>query len=364
MASSKSSATRLAFLDWTRGLAAITMLNGHVFHSFAAPEHRDGAAFVLTQFIGGMPPAVFLFLLGVTLSFLMESRERKGVPPGGRVLAALRRAGFLLGVAFLFRVQLFVFGWPGTTWRDLFKVDILNAMGLAVAVLSLLAVLSTPARVKWGAAAGLGIAFAAPLVSALDWSAVPAPVRAYIVPDRLAFAFFPWAAFVAFGISAGSVLRLVRRENLDRAMQWAALGGIGLIAGARYCSSIPFSLYRQSDFWTDGPWLILIKLGVVMVVLAAAYLWTQYAAGSGWSWVRQFGTTSLLVYWVHTELVYGRWFWFWKERLNPYQCAAAGAGVILLMLGLSLLRTNWRSLKISGLGVLLPAPEPQRVPGD
>ena len=32
--------------------------------------------------------------------------------------------------------------------------------------------------------------------------------------------------------------------------------------------------------------------------------------------MRQFGTTSLLVYWVHIELVYGRWLYFWKDSLS------------------------------------------------
>jgi hypothetical protein len=57
--------------------------------------------------------------------------------------------------------------------------------------------------------------------------------------------------------------------------------------------------------------------------------------------VRQFGTTSLLVYWVHVELVYGRWLWFWKENLTAAQAALVALSVILLMLGLSVLKTRW-----------------------
>jgi hypothetical protein len=60
--------------------------------------------------------------------------------------------------------------------------------------------------------------------------------------------------------------------------------------------------------------------------------------------VRQFGTTSLLVYWVHIELVYGRWFGAEKETLSNVQCGLAAAAVILLMLGLSVAKTRWRSI--------------------
>ena len=60
----KKRSARMPFLDWTRGLAATIMLQGHVFHSFARPELREGGTYVISQFIGGIPPAIFLFLTG------------------------------------------------------------------------------------------------------------------------------------------------------------------------------------------------------------------------------------------------------------------------------------------------------------
>lgn len=341
-ATNTSKAGRLAFIDWTRGLAAVIMLQGHVFHSFTRTDLRDGGAYVLSQFLGGLPPAIFLFLLGITLAFRLDSRERQGAPPWARVWAGLRRAGFLLGVAFLFRLQLWLFAWPYSPWTDLLKVDILNAMALAVAVLSLLGLFPTADRVRLAAGTGLAIAAASPLVSQLSWDGVPSVIRSYLAPDIQAFAFFPWAAFVAFGLSAGSILRLLKPDQTERAIQWAALLGFGLMLAGQYFSNLPYSLYSKSEFWLDSPWQILMKLGVILLVLAFAYLWTrQPVAQTRWSWVRQFGTTSLLVYWVHVELVYGRWLWFWKENLTAAQAALVALSVILLMLGLSVLKTRW-----------------------
>jgi len=65
----RTSSYRLEYLDWLRGLGAIIMLQGHVFDSFMKPELRPGGAWVLSQFAGGMPPAIFLFLTGVTLAY-------------------------------------------------------------------------------------------------------------------------------------------------------------------------------------------------------------------------------------------------------------------------------------------------------
>lgn len=345
-------------------MAAVVMLNGHVFNSFIRPDQRGSSSYQLTQFIGGMPPAVFLFLVGVTLAFLMESRERQGLAAGSRVTAGLRRAGYLFGIATLFRLQLWAFGLPGSNWIDLFRVDILNAMGFAVAVFAPLAVFSTAQRIRLGAILGMAIAFGAPLVSMLKWPGSLWLAESYLAPNLMTFSFFPWAAFTAFGISAGSILRLTSRERLDRLIQWAALLGILLIVGAGYCSELPYSLYGQSDYWLNGPWLILTKSGVTLLVLAAAYLWTQHGAAPGWSWMRQFGTTSLLVYWAHTEIVYGRWLWFWKENLTPSAAAAASCLVILLMLGLSVLKTHWKSVRATVMAFGYPFFEPRRVPGD
>jgi uncharacterized membrane protein len=360
----KTSANRLQYIDWVRGLGAMIMLQGHVFHSFLRNDLRDRGPYILSQFVGGMPPAIFLFLTGVTLAFLMNSTERKGLAPRERLVTAFRRSGYLFGLAFAFRFQLWIFGLPAP-WQDLFRVDVLNAMGFAIAVLSLMAVFTTAERIRYSALAGLGIAFGAPLVSMLNWSGVPWMIRAYIVPDFNYFGFFPWGAYLAFGVCAGSIIRSIPEEATDRLMQWGALLGIGLIAVCQYFSNLPYSLYPKSDYWLNSPLQILTKLGVTLLLLSAAFVWTRYGAKSGWSWVRQFGTTSLLVYWVHIELVYGRASGLLKMNLNEAQTAVAAIFVMLLMLGISTAKTyRYRvAAYLSEWGWNF-GPKPERVPGD
>ncbi len=232
-----------------------------------------------------MPPAIFLFLTGITLAFLMHSFERKGVSRRDRITGTLRRAGYLFGIAMLFRLELWLFSWP-SPWTNLLKVDILNCMGFGIALMSTMALFTTAQRARIGAALGLAIACASPLVSQINWSAAPWIVKAYLAPDYNYFSFFPWAAYMAFGLSAGSLIRLLKEEHYDRAMQWCALLGIGMILIARYFANLPFSIYSKSEFWLDSPAQVLIKLGVTLVILAVAFVWTQYspgASGPGWS---------------------------------------------------------------------------------
>ena len=96
---------RLNYIDWMRGLAAVIMLQGHTFHSFLRPDLRGDSPYVLSQFVGGLPPAVFLFLTGVTLAFRMDGAERKNLPMLQRFTGAWNRAFYLIGIAFLFRTS-------------------------------------------------------------------------------------------------------------------------------------------------------------------------------------------------------------------------------------------------------------------
>ena len=350
----KSSSNRLEYLDWVRGLGAAVMLQGHVFQSYLKPELKESGPYLLSQFLGGMPPALFLFLTGVTLAFLMDSTERKGVAPVERVTTSLRRAGYLFGLAFAFRLQLWIFGMPAP-WQDLFRVDVLNCMGFSIAALSAMALFRTAERIRLCAVLGLAIAFGSPLISQINWSGVPWLVRAYLIPDYNFFGIFPWGAYLAFGMSAGSIIRTVPPDAIERSMQWAAVLGGALILACQYFANAPYRIYAKSEFWLNSPAQILTKLGVTLLLLAFAFLWTRYGAKPGWSWVRQFGTTSLLVYWVHIELIYGRASGLWKGNLNVAQTAGAAVIVVLLMLAISLVKTNRERLKAMLQEMVAPA---------
>src|SRR6202142_2267029 len=101
-----STSGRLTFLGLARGMAVVIILQGPVFHSFNPNDLRTDGPFMLSQFMGGIGPAIFLVLTGITLAFLMDRRERQGINAMGRWGAALRRAGYLFTLGFLFRLQL------------------------------------------------------------------------------------------------------------------------------------------------------------------------------------------------------------------------------------------------------------------
>ena len=98
------------------------------------------------------------------------------------------------------------------------------------------------------------------------------------------------------------------------------------------------------------------------MMLSVAYIWVKGAATSRAGLLRQLGTTSLLVYWVHIELVYGRWFGIWKEKLTVPQVLAYTICLIALMTLLSVLRTRGSSIFPFRRSMFLP--QPGRSSGD
>src|SRR3977135_1994570 len=97
------SASRIKFLDWLRGLAALIMFQGHTLHSLLRPEDREGAAFIFSQFFGGQAAAIFLFLTGITFGLGMNRRD--DLPAWERITGALRRARYLFLLAIAFRLH-------------------------------------------------------------------------------------------------------------------------------------------------------------------------------------------------------------------------------------------------------------------
>jgi uncharacterized membrane protein len=336
---------RFPFLDWMRGLAVLVMIQCHTINSFTRMDLRESGPYVLSQFVGGMAAPLFLLMAGMTTAFQMESLERREPSPWRRWAISLRRAGYILTIAFTFRFTNWLFSMPHASAAELTKVDILNCMGVGMAALAVAAVFEGNERIRFAVLAGVAIAAASPLMANLDWSGTPKLLQEYLVPGpgRGRFPFFPNVAYIAFGQAIGALVKRTAEERVDRLMQWSMLIGFSMIFIAQYFSNLPYSLYRNANFWTDSPALVTIRVGICLMTLAGAYLWTEYCAGARWSWMQAMGKNSLMVYWVHVMIVYGSLVQPLKRTLSVEQSAVATIIVTLMMVLLSALWLRWKS---------------------
>jgi hypothetical protein len=92
-------------------------------------------------------------------------------------------------------------------------------------------------------------------------------------------------------------------------------------------------------------------VGIMLLMMAGAYLWTEFGMGTTWSWMLCFGKTSLMVYWVHVMLVYGDVAKPLKRALSVPQTALATLLVMLSMVALAAAWLWWKARRKVGQAV-------------
>ena len=136
----------------------------------------------------------------------------------------------------------------------------------------------------------------------------------------------------------------------QEALAFATLGGAGILAillSVLFDSS-RMRLYAVYDYWHSSPNFLLMRCGILLTILFLVYAWCRWGlAQKGFSPIIQLGNTSLLVYWVHIEFVYGRFSILPKGQCGALRATAGLITIFLAMLGLSLTRTTWKKWRVT-----------------
>src|SRR5262245_40168298 len=121
---------RRIYIDWARGIAVLVMIGAHTLDAWTRAADRGTQAYAWLTILGGFAAPLCLWLAGVGVAL---SAARTIVITRGTRAAAVeaicRRGIEIFLLAFLFRLQAFVIS-PGSPPVMLFRVDILNVMGL------------------------------------------------------------------------------------------------------------------------------------------------------------------------------------------------------------------------------------------
>jgi len=110
---------------------------------------------------------------------------------------------------------------------------------------------------------------------------------------------------VTAGVVIGILLDQARTRESDRRVNlWLGAAG-ALLAFAAWRASFQPPLDPRSAFWTTSASFFFIRLGLMTTCLTAAYVWELRPWAHRWSPVQLLGRSSLFVYWIHVEMVYG-----------------------------------------------------------
>src|SRR5271166_5952510 len=249
MVAAKSS--RLAYIDWMRGLACVLMFQTHCYDSWLSASARQSRFFMYSQLGGTFPAPLFLFLAGISFALATEKLWKKSLRPAQIARITIHRGAEIFAFGLLFRLQECLIAWGWAPLSDLLRVDILNTIGLSMMLMGLVCwlVLSTRLGAQTTLALILTAAGTALLISLLTpplWTTwrpnwLPWPLESYIngvhnlgKPQAWLFPIFPWAAFAFAGLATGFILQsdwARQRETLIFLLSGAT--GLVFVASAR-----------------------------------------------------------------------------------------------------------------------------------
>lgn len=339
-----------------RGLAVVIMIGAHVFGAWTRPADKTTEAYSWVVMIAGMAAPMFLFTAGVAVALAGAGRVRRGASVAEASRTLMWRGCQIFGLAFLFRLQSWLLA-PGAPAVGLLKVDILNIMGPALIGGAWLWGRTSPGRWRI-VAAGAAAAFFGGITPVVRSSEVlgvlPDAVEWYLRPSPRGtnFTLFPWAGFVFAGLVAGELIGTARgRPTEARASAGLLITG-ALCAVAAYGASYLPAVFEGSTFGTSAPSFFALRVGLLVFALGGCYFYTRRWVEGRWSALVHFGRTSLFVYWIHVEMVYGIFSGPLHRRLPVGGSLGAFVIFTLFLLGLSLLKTRavawYRSVQAVG----------------
>jgi uncharacterized membrane protein len=360
---------RLAYIDWLRGLACLGMFQAHCYNSWLNPDARKSEFYGLSQLVATLPAPLFIFLAGLSSAMVTQRLREKGVAREAIARTAILRGAQIFALALLFRGQEYLLGYPKSPWTDLLRVDVLNILGLSMVLVGMLCWLTASPTPRASAERGIGWSLfaAAAIAIATPWlwtthrpSWLPWPLESYIngvhtfaQPQPWLFPTFPWAAFAFVGLAVGFLLFSDFARKKEAAVV-AALGAAGVAASllSMLFDATPIHWYSAAiyDYWHTSPNFFLMRCGILLTLVFVAYAWCCWGwAQRGFSPMIQLGNTSLLVYWVHIEFVYGRFSILPKGQCGILKATAGLLIIFTAMVALSLLRTKWKKQRAKAL---------------
>jgi uncharacterized membrane protein len=280
---------RLAYIDWMRGLACILMFQTHCYDSWLSPEARKSPVLVWSQLLGTFPAPLFIFLAGISFALVTDRLREKGTDR--RVIAkqTILRGGEVFALGLLFRIQEYALAIGHAPWTDLFRVDILNILGLSMILMGVLCWATasnavSSARIR-GLVASLTVATFIAMITPPLWTTLrpkflPWPLESYIngvhifsSPQPWLFPLFPWSAFAFAGLAVGFFLNTNSAKNSGtNAFTFLGLGGIAVCGISQLFDKSPIRLYAVYDYWHSGPNFFLMRCGLLLFILFFAYI--------------------------------------------------------------------------------------------
>ncbi len=121
-----------------RGLACALMFQTHCYNSWLSPDAKRSGLYAWSQLGGTLPAPLFIFLAGISFALVTEKLRDRGTERAAIAKQTILRGAEIFGLGILFRIQEYALGIGVSPWTDLFRVDILNMLGISMMMMGVL----------------------------------------------------------------------------------------------------------------------------------------------------------------------------------------------------------------------------------
>ena len=307
--------SRFLFVDLLRGWALLVMIEVHVFNVFLLPELKSTSWFNVLNFINGLVAPSFLFISG--FAFAISTRGKTSDlrkfdyafwKKLGRILLIIL-AGYSLHLPILSLRRLMHF-YSKETLISFYNVDVLQCIGIGLLFLFLLKLIIKSDKIYniiLFVCFVLSV-FLSPLVWRTDLTLyMNIPLANYFNSmNGSFFPVFPWIGFLLAGAVCCKFYIEARENDKEKniIIIFVISGLILAIIGHIFISP---SLNIYTCEHKANPFFFIQRLGYVLCLLGACWYYIELRKTKT-SFVIEVGRESLIVYWLHLQLIYRRFY--------------------------------------------------------
>src|SRR5947207_15511844 len=114
------------------------MFQTHCYDAWLGGAARNSTFFMWSQLGGAFPAPLFLFLAGTSFALVTNKLVNEGLSAHQIARTTIRRGAEIFALGLLFRIQEFAISLGWAPWSDLFRVDILNTIGVSIMLMGVM----------------------------------------------------------------------------------------------------------------------------------------------------------------------------------------------------------------------------------
>jgi len=346
---------RALFIDLLKGLALIIMIEVHVVNELLTPALKETWWFARLNFINGLVAPSFSFASGLVFVLSLQKGIEQLRTFGKEFWRKISRIGLIFFVGYSLHIPYYsltkILANPTqSNLESLYTVDILQLIstGLIFLLLARIFIKSENRFYNFSLFVTAIILIVSPLTWKIDFAQyMPLFFANYFNKMHGSlFPGFPWWAFVFSGAYVAKYYIRAKQNNTEKEFARKLI----IFGAASYFISVivQYILFPAEVVnFRPNPFFFFERFGVILFSLGVFWFYLQKKENYK-SLILDVSRESLLIYWVHLQLIYREIFLgksliqISEKNYNLLQCLIVTAILIVLML---VLAKVWGNLK-------------------